>query len=71
LIADPLLRGTPYNDSILITTPSNVSLVRYEPSQYHTNIKTENNPRVIKDEFVDFLGLKLTLMESHALINLT
>lgn len=71
LIPDPLLRGTPYNNSMLVTTPSNISLVRYEPSAYHTNIKTDDNPRVIKDEFSDFLGLKLHVMESHAVINLT
>jgi hypothetical protein len=71
LIPDPLLRGTPYNDTMLIITPSNTSIVRYEQSQYHTNIKTEDNPRVIKDEFVDFLGLKTTILEGNTVVNLT
>jgi hypothetical protein len=70
LVPDPLLRGTPYNSSMLNPDPGNARMVQYEPSQYHVNIKTDDNPRVQKDEFVDFVGLALTVMESHSAVHL-
>jgi hypothetical protein len=71
VIKDPLLRGTPYANHALCVDPDNAELVRYEQDSYTTNIKTDNNPRVIKDEFQSFCGIKMTLMESHAWIKLT
>lgn len=71
LIKDPLLRGTPYSKDALFIDPDNCSLVRYEADTYSTNIKTDNNPRVIKDEYSSYCGIKLSLMEAHAWVQLT
>jgi hypothetical protein len=71
LIPDPLLRGTPYSSDALVIDPDNAELVRYEQDSYSTNIKTDDNPRVIKDEYSSYSGIKLTLMESHSWIKLT
>ena len=71
VIRDELLRGTPYADHALVIDPANARFVRYEQDKWLTNIKQDNNPRVIKDELTSFCGIKMGLMESHSWIQLT
>lgn len=74
LVLEETFRGGPYNDDILIVDDGNVELVRYGKGgggEYSTNIKTDNNPRLVKDEYYHNMGVKLGLMEAHSFIRLT
>lgn len=65
----PLLRRTPYQNMMLLPHMDFVGRAQFEPDQYSTNIKTDNNPDLVKDEFTSWHGLKLRLMERHALVD--
>ena len=66
LVTEQLFRGTPYAKDMLIVNEDNVSVVKYENDEYNTNIKTDNDPRIIKDEYFSNQGLKMDLMEGHS-----
>lgn len=66
LVREELFRGTPYHNDMLIVNEDNVGVVKFENDEYNTNIKTDNDPRLIKDEYFSNQGLKIDLMESHS-----
>lgn len=66
LVTEQLFRGTPYSKDMLIVNEDNVGVVKYENDEYNTNIKTDNDPRSIKDEYFSNDGLKIDLMEGHS-----
>lgn len=44
----------------LIMDPESVSKVQFRPQKYFTNIKTDNNPDLVKDEYFVDEGLRMT-----------
>jgi len=71
LVADPLLRGTPYKNDLLIVDPERAGMVRFKPDEYAVNIDTNDNPLYQKDEFISWVGARLQLMESHSWFKLS
>lgn len=69
LVYTPALSG-PRAGWMVCTTDENLSVVQYRPSQYKTNIKTDNAPDLVKDEWHDDLGLGMQLIETHNLFKL-
>lgn len=69
LVYTPALNG-PRAGWMVCTTDENLSVVQYRPTQYKTNIKTDNAPDLVKDEWHDDLGVGITLIETHNLFKL-
>lgn len=69
LVYTPALNG-PRAGYMVCTTDENIQLVQYRPSMYKTNIKTNNAPDLVKDEWHDDLGVGLTLIETHNIFKL-
>ena len=69
LVPTPVLRG-PYNKTMLLVSDANLKHVQYEPMTYHANIKTDNNPNLVKDEITSDEGIGVTLLETHKLFNI-
>lgn len=69
LVYTPALRG-PRAGYMVCTTDENLSLMQYRPSMYKTNIKTDNAPDLVKDEWHDDMGVGMTLIETHNLFKL-
>ncbi len=70
LVRDNSLKG-PYSGYMVIPTDGNVRLAKFEEDEFATNILTDNNPRVLKDEFYSNVGLMIRLVESHSLMKVT
>jgi hypothetical protein len=70
LVYTPALRG-PRAGYMVCTTDENLSLMQYRASMYKTNIKTDNAPDLVKDEWHDDLGVGMTLIETHNLFKLS
>lgn len=69
LVLTPALRG-PYLNYMVVVSDENMSLVQYRPMQYLTNIKTDNHPDLVKDEYFSDEGIGMTLIESHSLFKI-
>jgi len=69
LVKLPILRRTPYANMMILPHMEYLGRAQYAPDQYHTNIKTDNNPDIQKDELTSWHGLKIRLMERHAAID--
>lgn len=65
LVPMPIFRQTPYDAQMLYVQDEYVTLKQYAPDEYVTNIKTDNDPDLMKDQFKSWSGLGLTLMERH------
>ena len=71
LVKEPTLRSTPYAGMMLMPDLDYVGTAQYAPDTYHTNIKTDNNPDIQKDEITSWKGLRLRLLERHHIIHFT
>lgn len=65
MVKEPRLRNTPHAAKMLIPDMDYVGTAQYEADQYHSNIKTDNNPDIQKDEITSWKGLTLRLLERH------
>lgn len=64
-------RGTPYEGALAVIDENSVDLRHHEEANaFYTNIKTDNNPRIIKDEYYSNLGLGIRQIKKSALIKL-
>ena len=71
LVKEPTLRSTPYAGMMLMPDLDYVGTAQYAPDTYHSNIKTDNNPDIQKDEMTSWKGLRLRLLERHHVIEFT
>lgn len=67
LVKSPALRKE-YRNHMVMVQPENIKMMRYRPSYYATNIKTENNYDGVKDEYFSDEGLKINLINTHRLV---
>lgn len=67
LVWAPALRG-PRAGYMVITSDENLSLVQYRAPMYRTNIRTDNAPDLVKDEYFSEYGVALSLIETHSLM---
>ncbi len=70
LVPTPVLRDM-YSKTMLIVSDENLQHVQYRPAMFHANIKTDNNPDLVKDEFMSDEGVGITMLESHKLVTIT
>jgi len=70
LIKEPRLRNTPHAGKMLIPHMDYVGTAQYAPDRYVTNIKTDDNPDIQKDELTSWKGLTLRLLERHFTMDL-
>ena len=70
LVNTPVMRG-PYNKYMVVVSDENLSYVQYRPMKYSTNIKTDNAPDLVKDEYFSDEGVGLTLIESHSMFKIS
>ena len=69
LIYTPSLKRE-YQNYMIYITPENLFHAVYRPLKYFTNILTDNNPDLVKDEYMSDEGVGMTLIESHGIIKL-
>jgi hypothetical protein len=70
LVKEPTLRGTPHAGKMMMPDLDYVGTAQYAPDTYHTNIKTDDNPDIQKDEITSWKGLTLRLLERHFIMDL-
>lgn len=68
LIYEPGFRDLGYRNYMYIPNYNNMWKAVFTPSSYHTNILTDNRPKLVKDEYDSDLGIGITLVKSHHLI---
>jgi len=69
LVKEPTLRGTPHQSKMMMPDLDHVGTAQYAPDTYETNIKTDDNPDLQKDEITSWKGLSLRLMERHFVVD--
>lgn len=69
LIKEPTLRGTPHANKMMMPDLDHVGTAQYAPQTYETNIKTDDNPDLQKDEITSWKGMTMRLIERHFIIN--
>src|SRR5699024_1979954 len=65
------LRGTGFDNYMLIPHEDHVFRKYFRPDSLETNIKTDNNYDGIKDEYFSDDGVGMTQVASHALVKIT
>ena len=71
LVKEYSWRGTPYNKSLVMVDEMSVDLRHHEEANaFYTNIKTDNNPRIQKDEYYSNLGLGIRQIKKSTLVKL-
>ncbi len=63
--------ATPYDNYILLPNDQAIGIREYEPWEYVTNVKTDNNYNGVKDVINYDAGLWLALLPTHQMIVLT
>lgn len=71
LIRAPVLSQTPYRGYMVVVDESNADIVRYRPTRYETDIKTDDGYDGTKDQWLSDLGMGIQLVESHKLFKVT
>lgn len=69
LVPTPVLRG-PYKNYMLVVSDENLFHAQYRSPQFRANIKTDNAPDLVKDEYFSDEGIGITLIESHKLFKI-
>lgn len=69
LIPTPAFRG-PRKNQMLIVSDENLRHVQYRAPMFRANIKTDNAPDLVKDEYFSDEGVGVSLIESHKLFNI-
>jgi hypothetical protein len=69
LVPAPAFKG-PRKNQMLILSEENLSHVQYRAPRFRANIKTDNAPDLVKDEYFSDEGVGYTLIESHKLFNI-
>jgi choline dehydrogenase-like flavoprotein len=69
LVPTPGFKGARKNQ-MLIVSEENLQHVQYRAPRFRANIKTDNAPDLVKDEYFSDEGVGYTLIESHKLFNI-
>jgi len=69
LVLAPAFKG-PRKNQMLILSDENLDLVQYRAPKFRANIKTDNAPDLVKDEYFSDEGVGYTLIESHKIFNI-
>lgn len=69
LVMAPAFKG-PRKNQMLILSDENLSHIQYRAPKFRANIKTDNAPDLVKDEYFSDEGVGYTLIESHKLLTI-
>lgn len=64
------LRGTGYDNVMLVPHEDHIERKYFRPDSYETNIKTDNNYDGIKDEWFSDDGICMTQIDAHSMVTL-
>jgi len=70
LVKLEILRGTPYENWILLPDLECIEYRYFRPDRFNTNIKTENAYDGVKDEYFSDAGIALQHMKRHAIMKI-
>jgi hypothetical protein len=69
LVPTPAFKGA-RKSQMLVVSEENLQHVQYRAPRFRANIKTDNAPDLVKDEYFSDEGVGYTLIESHKLFNI-
>jgi hypothetical protein len=70
LVLEPALREAMYSNMMAVVDYENLIHAFYEGPAYHTNILTDNNPKLVKDEYTNHEGVGIRMLPKHKLFKL-